>query len=197
MHDREGADPLFGVVLITGGSETGESPEVARIGTAASIIAERPYDDGRYDLVVRGNRRFRILDQHLSRPYLVGSITWLEEADRDLTDHTLAPRVWQSFIALANAYLEQTRQIGVEPMRFASRDRDMPSGLEPSALGYLLASRLPVAAADRQELLEASSTDQLFALLLRILSRERRLVSRIGATIVVAGHNATQPASDP
>lgn len=192
MHDRRETEPAFGVVLITTGGEVGDQPDVAGVGTAASIIAVRDYDDGRHDLVVRGGRRFRLHARNWSRSYLIGAVEWLDDIEDD-ADAAAADDAWQSFIRLANAYLTQTQQLGMEPMRLEARSR--PDSLSATALGFLLASRLPVGANERQKLLEQATTDQLLSSLIHIMSRERRLVSRIGATVVVAGGVPTSASS--
>ena len=60
MRDRQGADPIFGVVLTRHGREVGDRPEIHAVGTAASLLGAGRYPDGRYDVVVRGTRRFRV-----------------------------------------------------------------------------------------------------------------------------------------
>ncbi|MGH2531597.1 MAG: LON peptidase substrate-binding domain-containing protein [Thermomicrobiales bacterium] len=193
ITDRQDEDPAFGIVLITGGSEVGDQPITANVGTAASIEALREYDDGRFDLVVRGSRRFRILERDWSRPYLVGTVEWLPVTEEDPVDSAMVESAWQSFVALANAYLHQTARSSERSLELEARAR--PSGMSASELAYVLASRLPVAASDRQDLLETSTTEDFLALLVRIMSRERRLVNRIGATIVVAGGSVSEASS--
>jgi Lon protease-like protein len=61
MRDQQGRDPIFGVVLTSQGREVADTPEIHRVGTAASLVAAGRYPDGRYDLVVRGGRGFGCL----------------------------------------------------------------------------------------------------------------------------------------
>ncbi|MGH2559562.1 MAG: LON peptidase substrate-binding domain-containing protein [Thermomicrobiales bacterium] len=185
IHDRQDANPAFGVVLITGGSEVGDQPETANVGTAASIEVLHAHDDGRFDLVVRGGRRFRIHQRNWSRPYLVGTIEWLPDDSEEDVYSAMVDNAWRSFVALANAYLSQTTRFTKLSLELETRGR--PSGMSSAELAYVLASRLPVASVERQELLEASTIEDLLMMLVRIMSRERRLVNRIGATVVIAG----------
>jgi len=39
MRDRQGSDPIFGVVLTRQGREVADTPEINGIGTAATLVA--------------------------------------------------------------------------------------------------------------------------------------------------------------
>src|SRR5947207_994253 len=52
-------DRPFGIVLIRSGGETGHA-DPYMVGTAVRITGVRNYDDGRMDIEVQGERRFRI-----------------------------------------------------------------------------------------------------------------------------------------
>jgi Lon protease-like protein len=103
-HCLETTSP-FGVVLIREGRESGTGTiSFTGIGTIAEIRDAGPYDDGRYDLLVVGTRRFEIR-RVLSgkRPYLVAEVDVLEEAvgNEDVA-HRLAMTATRRFVT----YLE-------------------------------------------------------------------------------------------
>ena len=95
----------FGVVLIREGREVGSGViSFSGIGTIAEIRDAGRDDDGRYDLLVVGTRRFEIR-QVLSatRPYLVAEVDLLEESVGDEDEaHRLAMRATRRFVT----YLE-------------------------------------------------------------------------------------------
>ena len=95
----------FGVVLIRHGREVGTGAiSFAAVGTVAEIRDAGSYDDGRYDLLVVGTRRFEIRRVHSGkRPYLVAEVDLLGEAigDED-TAQRLALRATRRFVT----YLE-------------------------------------------------------------------------------------------
>ena len=103
-HCLENASP-FGIVLIREGREVGTGAiSFTGIGTVAEIRDAGRYDDGRYDLLVVGTRRFeirRVLSGR--RPYLVAEVDVLEEevGDPD-TAHRLAMTATRKFVT----YLE-------------------------------------------------------------------------------------------
>jgi ATP-dependent Lon protease len=95
----------FGVVLIRQGRETGTGTiSFTGIGTIAEIRDAGRYDDGRYDLLVVGTRRFEI--RHVlsgKRPYLVAEVDLLDEVVGDeAVAHRLAMTATRRFVT----YLE-------------------------------------------------------------------------------------------
>ncbi len=189
IQDRGGQDPAFGVVLIRTGFEVGETAEPYDIGTAATIMARRDYEDGRHDLVVRGGQRFRILATEDTQGYLLGTVEWLEPVAGCDTGPDAVDQVWDAFLQLANAYLKQAHLTDGSSTQVQPPDR--PTEMDACALAYLLASRLPIAQKDRQHLLTLNTSQDLIQELQRILDQERRLVSTIGATAVVATRPGT------
>jgi ATP-dependent Lon protease len=103
-HCLETTSP-FGVVLIREGRETGAGViSFTGVGTIAEIRDAGSYDDGRYDLLVVGTRRFEIRQVINSKqPYLVADVDLLDESvGDDETAHRLAMRATRRFVT----YLE-------------------------------------------------------------------------------------------
>ena len=103
-HCLETTSP-FGVVLIRQGLEVGPgSISFTGVGTIAEIRDAGTYDDGRYDLLVVGTRRFEIRRVLTGRrPYLVAEVDILDEAvGDDDTAHRLAMKATRRFVT----YLE-------------------------------------------------------------------------------------------
>ncbi|MEO5939574.1 MAG: LON peptidase substrate-binding domain-containing protein [Candidatus Limnocylindrales bacterium] len=95
----------FGVVLIRQGIETGTGTiSFTGIGTVAEIRDAGTFDDGRYELLVVGTRRFeirRVLGGR--RPYLVAEVDLLDEVVGDeAVAHRLAMTATRRFVT----YLE-------------------------------------------------------------------------------------------
>ena len=103
-HCLETTSP-FGVVLIRDGREVGAGAiSFTGIGTIAEIRDAGAYEDGRYDLLIVGTRRFeirRVLTRR--RPYLVADVELLpEELGNEDEAHRLAMRATRRFVS----YLE-------------------------------------------------------------------------------------------
>jgi Lon protease-like protein len=95
----------FGIVLIREGREVGTGAiSFTGIGTIAEIRDAGRYEDGRYDLLVVGTRRFEI--RHVlsgRRPYLMAEVDVLEEEVGDESAaHRLAMAATRRFVT----YLE-------------------------------------------------------------------------------------------
>lgn len=74
------ADAPFGVCLIAAGEEVGEAAVPHPVGTEARIERWDMEQAGVLELLVRGGRRFRVVDHELERDgLLVASVYWLEE----------------------------------------------------------------------------------------------------------------------
>ena len=175
MRDQQGRDPIFGVVLTSQGREVGDTPEIHRIGTAATLVAAGRYPDGRYDLVVRGGRRFRVLAEDWGGGYLVGEIEWLgEPPGASLESDELA-----GLIATVDHRFERF----LEAFELTT-SMDLPRERLPDApndLAYALCARLPLDTWERQGLLEAASDRDRLAGLAEILRRERDVLLATGA----------------
>jgi hypothetical protein len=95
----------FGVVLIGEGRESGPGAiSFTGVGTIAEIRDAARFDDGRYDLLVVGTRRFEIRRVLGGRgPYLVAEVDVLDETVGDaVVAHDLARRATTRFVT----YLE-------------------------------------------------------------------------------------------
>jgi uncharacterized protein len=162
----------FGIVALRRGTEVGTpatdgtEPEIADIGTLAEILEVAPYDDGACDLFTVGSRRFRIRELlREGTPYLRARVDWLEELDGDLHPAQVAAtrRLCAQYLDLLAALTGR------------GSDPDLPR--DPNMLSYHVAGQLPLAEADRQELLaEASAADRL-GRAIPLLRREIRLLT--------------------
>jgi Lon protease-like protein len=141
-------DRPFGVVLIRSGSETGPS-EPYLVGTAVRIVHVHHYDDGRMDVQVRGERRFRIRQIDDSKPYLTGFVEPVIELEIEDTQRAgeLIYKAREDFEILIQKLLsrqEFTVQVVFPP--------------DPVALSFTIANLLPMENLDKQRLLETTDT---------------------------------------
>lgn len=171
IEERQGVDPIFGVILTLHGREVGDRPDVHEVGTAATLVGLGRYPGGRYDAVIRGTQRFRADRGHWENGYLTAPVRWLEEEAGGAHNDRLASRVSRSYENFLAA-LEQATNVD------APRD---PLELAPAELAYALCARLPLNTWEQQRLLEAPTTADRLDDLLTILRRERTLLQQTGA----------------
>lgn len=157
-------DQGFGIVLIRSGSEVGEPADPYLIGTAVRIVSVQTFDDGKMDVKVQGERRFRIrkMDEE-SQPYLVGQV---EPVIEMVVEDT--PR--------ADALLIKTReyvQSYIESYfsRFDMKIAKVKLPQDATALSFVVANFLQIENIQKQHLLETTDTLDRISEMLPILER--------------------------
>lgn len=88
-------DHRFGIILLKPGweSEYFGAPPVFGCGTLGTIEQAVALEDGRYNIVVRGDTRFRILDEVSRVPYRTARVITEPEVERD-PNAAYAQREW-------------------------------------------------------------------------------------------------------
>jgi len=156
-------DEPFGVVLIRRGEESGDPAEPYMVGTAVRVINCHRYDDGRMDVQVHGERRFRIRRIDESRPYLTGLIESVVELDaEDLRAvESLATRAREVFRTLVEGTLSRP-EFNVQVM--------FPH--DATALSFVIANLLPMENLEKQRLLETTDTFERLTDLIPMIERQ-------------------------
>ena len=86
VADALAGDRIIGMALLQPGyqSDYEGRPPVYPIGTAGVITHTEALPDGRFNIVLRGIEKFRILDEDASRPYRLARIEPLPELTNDV-----------------------------------------------------------------------------------------------------------------
>jgi len=160
VRDCSESEQSFGIALIRTGVEIGGPAEPFLVGTAARISNVQELEDGKLDVRVSGERRFRIRKIDESLPYLVGMVEPVVEMDvldNPRTD-ALVMRVRESFRALVEASLGRP-EYSIEIV--------YPS--DPTALSFMIANILHLENDQKQRLLETTDTLERIADLIRLI----------------------------
>jgi uncharacterized protein len=154
----------FGVIAIRKGRETGIDGvhSLYQIGCTATVRRVDQLEDGRFDLVTVGMRRFRLLALDQTLPYLQGEIELLAEAG---VDHTVAAPSVRAVRVAFRAYLDALTDRGGATVRI----EDLPT--EPALLSFVVAATMVIDLPERQGLLDEPDT-------VRRLNTERALLAR-------------------
>lgn len=157
------SDSPFGIVLIRSGHETDVHIEPYLVGTAVRIMHVHTYDDGRMDLQVQGERRFRIRRLDESRPYLTGYVEPVIEGDPEDTPRTdaLMHKAREDFQMLVEGLIARP---GFNVQVIFPAD--------PMALSFTIANLLPIENREKQSLLETTDTLERLARLIPILENQ-------------------------
>lgn len=135
---RDGS--AFGVCLIAQGPEVGEAAVPCPLGTEA-LIEEADMDQpGLLHILVRGGRRFRLVDHEVERDgLLTGELVWLDEPAPEAV-----PPAQAELLPLLQALAEELGDRMPRPLRFD----------DAAWVGARYAELLPIPLAARQRLLE-------------------------------------------
>jgi Lon protease-like protein len=105
VADAVEGENRFGIVLLRSGWEADYfgSPSVHSYGTLGTIEQALPLDDGRYNIIVRGEVRFRIVGEVPSEPYRIARVIAEPQLTRRV-EESYAQRQWLA--DLSRQYLE-------------------------------------------------------------------------------------------
>jgi Lon protease-like protein len=105
VADAVATDQRFGIVLLRPGWEVDYfgAPPIYTCGTLSQIEQAVPLDDGRFNILVRGEVRFRVVGEVSRDPYRMARVIVQREQERDITA-AYAQRTWLA--ELSQQYLE-------------------------------------------------------------------------------------------
>ncbi len=85
--DAVAADQRFGIVLLRPGWESNYfgAPPIHTLGTVGQIEQAVPLDDGRYNILVRGEVRFRVVGEVSREPYRTARVIAQPEQSREVS----------------------------------------------------------------------------------------------------------------
>lgn len=172
-------DSGFGIVLFDG-----QTVHSAGCTARVSEVLKR-YDDGRLDIVTRGERRFVVREWIEERPYMEARVTYFADDDEVLPADESA-----ALLTAAHRLLADLRTNGF------LRQEAVPSDLsDPASLSFFIASLDGFPHLQRQKILEMTSSSRRLGKCIQALSiiRERFQLTRTIEKII--GGNGKPPES--
>jgi Lon protease-like protein len=144
VADALKGDRMIGMTLLRPGFEPDYDgrPAVYETGCAGLITHSEPLADGRYDIVLRGLEKFRIVEEDTSRPYRIARVEALPEMTGDDERAEIRARR-QRLEAVLAATIERS-----------SGEPRFPPAVPDDDLVNALAQYLPLEPVERQALLE-------------------------------------------
>jgi hypothetical protein len=166
----------FGVVAKKPGwtVDVDRTDQVQEIGCSALLREVKPLPDGRFDIVTKGDRRFRLLSiDSTSAPYLLGVVEWLPDSAPADRLAAIIPALAASTRAAHRRYCKSAwqRDDWTEP----------PQDTDPADLAHLVAADCLLDAGDRQRLLEETCPARRLRLARRLLNVESAILSQLHA----------------
>jgi Lon protease-like protein len=151
VRDAMRGPRLIGMALLRGDWQRDyeRRPEIFAEGTVGEIAHVEELADGRFDIVLRGLREYRIRQELPARaPYREAMVTWREECTS-----VLPPGMRATVAGRVVRYLER---LG----RSRSDDQLLESGIDDESFVNFLAQHLELEPLERQGLLEAASLSE-------------------------------------
>jgi Lon protease-like protein len=152
----------FGVVLINSGPEVGGLARPHPVGTYGTISRVERLPDGRMNIEVVGQERFRIRELHHDQSYLTGTV---EKYALAAHDESHAQQCVQQLRPWIDRYLKLLGQVA----DISFDKQEMPAN--PVALAYFSAIVVQVPMVEKQALLDCPTAEEM-------LDRERALYRR-------------------
>jgi Lon protease-like protein len=174
----------FGVVAIARGMEAhDDAPTLYEVGCTAEVRHITELEDGRFDIVTVGRRRFEITSMVPSAgtPYLQAEVRYLPENTQAQDADQLGPRV----LAVFRRYLALVRADA------ADLTEQLPE--DPVVLSHLVAATASLTVADRQALLATADTAARLRAELALLHREVNLLRHVRAVPVPVSDLPVKP----
>ncbi len=172
----DGPEPRqFGVIAIRHGRETGVDGVTALYETGCTAVLRQAevYEDGRYDLITVGARRFRLLSLGDQAPYFSGEVEFLTD---DVGDEAAAAVVVPPVQKALRSYLELMRERGGAEITLP----ELPG--EPVLLSYLVAAAAVVDLPVKQRLLEEPDAHRRLLAERTLLTREMQMLRSLTST---------------
>ena len=148
VADALASDRMIGMVLLRPGWERTShdphaTPAVYPIGCSGVITHVERLPDGRYNIVLRGIERFRIVDEHQDRSYRVAVVDPLREGHLTADDRTAI-----------RAHRSKLEELLAPTMEHGAGDAKMPTSMGDEDLVNALAQYLDLEPLEKQALLE-------------------------------------------
>jgi uncharacterized protein len=166
----------FGVIAVREGwaPDSDGIRGLHRVGCTAELRDVRKLPDGRFDIVTRGSRRFRLIElDSRSRPYLIGTVEWLPDTPDDDTGE-------DSLLGLTSAARAAHQRYCQTAWR-AEEWREPALDVDCETLPHLLAADCLLPMRDRQLLLEQTCPTRRLRMVRALLYREASLLSELRA----------------
>lgn len=156
-------DGVFGVVLITRGSEVGGGEHRSGVGTVARIVEHQFFDDGRLALIATGTGRVEVIDWLADTPFPQAQVIDLVDApwvDDDALLFDLGVERLKSIYALSRSLQPDLEE-----------DPSFAFDADPVTASWQLINAAPLGPLDKQRLLVQSAAGDRLSDLIESLTQ--------------------------
>jgi len=164
VADALASDRTIGMAMLYPGWESGgEDPRIYSVGGAGEIVESEELEDGRYNILLEGRFRYRVVEESPANPYRVARVEEIRSVP--FSDRAEEDRVTRAAAAL---FTSVSAQLELPPLP--------EEALSPERLASEIALRLRYTPPELQAILEADSLASRFETLAgRMLEWKGRL----------------------
>ena len=146
VADALAGDSIIGMVTLQPGFEDDYEgrPPVHELGSAGVIVASERLDDGRYNILLRGFAKFRIVSEDRSRSYRIAEVEEVSEAIAEVDRPVLAERRHQLEAAVLSAFPGARLPSTDTPHEEAIDELSLAISMRPEERMDLLEARDPI-----------------------------------------------------
>jgi len=175
VADALAGDRIIGIVLLRPGWEPEYEgrPPVYGVGCAGVVTNAERLPDGRYNIVLQGLEKFRIVDEDASKTYRIAQVEGLPESGATIDRHAMR----EARRRLEGILVPQSSGGGAEPT--------LPPSMADEDLVNALAQYLELEAVEKQALLERDG----------LLERCHSLIDLLEMKVIVSRHKWSGEAS--
>jgi Lon protease-like protein len=145
-------DEPFGLVLLRSGAEEEKEGTIHRVGVTVRIVQVERLDDGRMNILVEGESRFRIHRFIQQTPYWKASVDFFEDDESRQPIETLYDEVADLYRKVA----------GLSARLSASQESELSLPESAADLSFMVTYVLDLDSEEKQKLLEITSTGERF-----------------------------------
>ena len=164
-------DEVFGIVLLRSGAETESEDTIHRVGVTARVVQVERLDNGRMNILIEGENRFRIRRFIQQEPYWKSAVEFFEDDESHPSTETLYDQVSELY--------RKVTGLGAK----ADSSEEEPEAVfpeSPSDLSYMVSYVLEIEPEAKQKLLEmASAAERLRALVPHLNDTIQKLEQQI------------------
>ena len=169
VRDITDTGDAFGIALLRRG---GRAEETHEIGCTVRIEAAEQFPDGRYNIICRGEQRFRIIDRLDAAPYWIAEVELLEEPHDAESDDA-----YSAFEETSDLFRQH---LGLTLALQSSWQRRFRLPQRPTTLINHIGAQVEAPPSVKQEVLKAPTAVEQLRLLARLLrATNRQLNDRV------------------
>ena len=158
VADAVASDRMIGMVLLRPGwqHEYDGCPPVYPVGCSGVITHVEPMPDGRYNIVLRGVERFRILEEDHDKSYRRALVGPVSDRAQSSDDRAVVRRLRSKLESLVAPRIERSLAGAgrLESIEGGERDSKIPPTMADEDLIHALAQYLDLEPIEKQALLE-------------------------------------------